>query len=400
MVKTIAGISGIGLVLTFLSELGVTFLVGAGVETDRLFFYISILLAVDTVLKEGSKHILLSYFYKKPNAFFDLIKKILPYAVLLAVLSVFSLFFFKKTDTISRNYLIVISGLAPLLVFQYVMTAWLDSQGSHVVASLRSLLPAVCTFFIGLPLCQITGSTHYYFSVYVLGFILLVGFTYWRGRKVFKLANLGGNYQSDDYGELAAVSLPTITIILMQFQMLFERYLILGLGGGTLTGFLIAFKMFSSIQTVFGASFSSVIIRKALVEGRLTTAALTPIFFVGGMVGLLLSTVALIIPEQFLHVLGFSAISETLVNMLLIFCIFIPINNVLPLLSGGVLAFGQHKKYFYVHLGIVLIRLAGILLFFPEFGLWAIVVGICIGVLVASSVFVMSLRGGGGRISS
>lgn len=243
---------------------------------DTLTTALTVVLLVDTIVREGAKFSLVPIFVTRekeltPTEYRRFTNSLLIF--LLAVgFGVFILIEFlapwivggllQKSTIDAQRTTTLLRLCAPLLVFgcgSTVLGAFLNSQQRFKTVALRNALPAGVAASVFLLLWDAQGLENWVAMAYTGGFIAYFGWlcvgTYRAGHRY---AFVGISF--DTLRSLKeAVTLPTLGFGVRQItnRLLVEVYLVSQLGSGAITLYKSAFQIFSALQTLIGISIAT-----------------------------------------------------------------------------------------------------------------------------------------------
>ena len=244
---------------------------------DALTTALTIVLLVDTVVREGAKFSLVPVFVTHQKEMTRTEYQRFTNSLLILLLGVgFGLFilieFFApwivggllwKSSVDVQKATTLLRFSAPLLIFgcgSTVLGAFLNSQQRFKTVALRNALPAGAAAFIFLFLWNTTQSLENWVAVaYTGGFIAYFG---WLCIGAYRT---GHRYEFigvsvDTLRSLQnTVTLPTLGFGIRQIvnRLLVEVYLVSQLGSGAITLYKSAFQIFSALQTLIGISIAT-----------------------------------------------------------------------------------------------------------------------------------------------
>ena len=245
---------------------------------DALTVALTVVLLVDTVVREGAKFSLVPVFVSSEKEMTRTEYQRFTNSLLILLLSVgFGVFilieFFapwiaggllrKSSVDVQKETTTLLRFCAPLLIFgcgSTVLGAFLNSQQRFKTVALRNALPAGTAAFVFLFSWNTTQNLeNYVAAAYSGGFMayfvwLCVGAYRTGHRYAFTGVSL------DTLRSLKnTVTLPTLGFGIRQIvnRLLVEVYLVSQLGGGAITLYKSAFQIFSALQTLIGISIAT-----------------------------------------------------------------------------------------------------------------------------------------------
>ena len=249
---------------------------GFSVTADELTAALTIVLVVDTIVREGAKFSLVPLFVTREKELTRTEYRRFMNSLLLLLLVVgfvvFVLIEFlapwivggllrKSTPNVQRGTTLL-RLCAPLIVFgcgSTVLGAFLNSRQHFKTVALRNALPAGAAAIVFLLLWNRQSLENYVAMAYTVGFIAYFG---WLCLGVYRT---GHRYEVtgislDTLRSLKnTVTLPTLGFAIRQItnRLLVEIYLISQLGQGIITLYKSAFQIFSALQTLIGVSIAT-----------------------------------------------------------------------------------------------------------------------------------------------
>ena len=243
---------------------------------DALTAALTIVLLVDTIVREGAKFSLVPVFVTREKEMTCREYQHFTNSLLILLLSVgFGIFilveFFAPwiaSGLLSRSTVDVqkattlLRFCAPLLIFgcgSTVLGAFLNSQQHFKTVALRNALPAGTAAFIFLFLWNTQNLERWVAMAYTGGFIAYFG---WLCVGVYRT---GHRYEFTGFSVDAlrslkdTVTLPTLGFGIRQIvnRLLVEVYLVSQLGRGAITLYKSTFQIFSALQTLIGISIAT-----------------------------------------------------------------------------------------------------------------------------------------------
>lgn len=243
---------------------------------DALIVALTVVLLVDTVVREGAKFSLVPVFVTNEKEMTRTEYQRFTNSLLILLLSIgFGVFIliellapwiaggllWKSTVDVQR-VTTLLRFCAPLLIFgcgSTVLGAFLNSQQHFKTVALRNALPAGTAAFIFLLLWNTQSLENWVAMAYTGGFIAYFG---WLGIGAYRT---GHRYEFtgvsvDTLRSLKnTVALPTLGFGIRQIvnRLLVEVYLVSQLGSGAITLYKSAFQIFSALQTLIGISIAT-----------------------------------------------------------------------------------------------------------------------------------------------
>lgn len=244
---------------------------------DALTAALTVVLLVDTIVREGAKFSLVPVFVTHEKEMTRTEYQRFTNGLLIFLLSVgFGIFvlielfapwiagglLWKSSVDMQRETTTLLRFCAPLLIFgcgSTVLGAFLNSQQRFKTVALRNALPAGTAAFIFLLLWDTQSLENWVAVAYTGGFIAYFGWL------------CIGAYRTGHRYELAGVSvdalrslkntvtLPTLGFGIRQIvnRLLVEVSLVSQLGSGAITLYKSAFQIFSALQTLIGISIAT-----------------------------------------------------------------------------------------------------------------------------------------------
>ena len=249
---------------------------GFSETADALTTALTIVLLVDTIVREGAKFSLVPVFVTLEKEMTTTEYQRFTNSLLIFLLAVsFGVFVLielfapwivggllwksavdvQKTTTLLRL-------CAPLLIFgcgSTVLGAFLNSQQHFKTVALRNALPAGVAGFIFLLLWNAQNLENWVVMAYTGGFLAYFG---WLCIGVYRTGHRYAftGISIDTLRSLKnAVTLPTLGFAIRQItnRLLVEVYLVSQLGDGAITRYKSAFQIFSALQTLIGISIAT-----------------------------------------------------------------------------------------------------------------------------------------------
>ena len=244
---------------------------------DALTAALTVVLLVDTIVREGAKFSLVPVFVTNQKEMTRTEYQRFTNSLLMLLLSIgFGIFILielfapwiaggllgKSTVDVQKTTTLL-RFCAPLLIFgcgSTVLGAFLNSQQCFKTVALRNALPAGTAALIFLLLWNTTQSLENYVAVaYTGGFIAYFGWlcigAYRTGHRYAFI-----DVSVDTLHSLKnTVTLPTLGFGIRQIvnRLLVEVYLVSQLGSGVMTLYKSAFQIFSALQTLIGISIAT-----------------------------------------------------------------------------------------------------------------------------------------------
>ena len=249
---------------------------GFSVTADELTAALTIVLVVDTIVREGAKFSLVPLFVTREKELTRTEYRRFMNSLLLLLLAVgFAVFvlieclapwivggLLRKSTPNVQKATTLLRLCAPLIVFgcgSTVLGAFLNSRQHFKTVALRNALPAGAAAIVFLLLWNIQNLENYVAMAYTVGFIAYFG---WLCLGVYQT---GHRYEvtgisPDTLRSLKnTVTLPTLGFAIRQItnRLLVEIYLVSQLGEGIITLYNSAFRIFSALQTLIGVSIAT-----------------------------------------------------------------------------------------------------------------------------------------------
>lgn len=243
---------------------------------DALITALTVVLVVDTIVREGAKFSLVPLFVTREKEMTCTEYRHFINGVLFTLLGIgFGIFILielfapwivggllSKSTIDVQNGTILLRLCAPLLIFgcgSTVLGAFLNSRHHFKTVALRNTLPAGTAAVTFLVLWDIENLENWVAVAYTSGFAAYFGWlcigTYRTGHRY---AFIGISF--DTLRSLKnTVTLPTLGFATRQItnRLLVEVYLVSKLGGGAITLYKCAFQIFSALQTLIGISIAT-----------------------------------------------------------------------------------------------------------------------------------------------
>ena len=244
---------------------------------DALTAALTIVLLVDTIVREGAKFSLVPVFVTREKEMTRTEYQRFTNSLLILLLSIgFGIFMLvelfapwiaggllrKSTVDIQQETTTLLRFCAPLLIFgcgSTVLGAFLNSQQHFKTVALRNALPAGTAGFIFLILWNTQRLENYVVMAYTGGFIAYFG---WLCLGAYRTGHRYAftSVSVDTLRSLKnTVALPTLGFGIRQIvnRLLVEVYLVSQLGSGAITLYKSAFQIFSALQTLIGISIAT-----------------------------------------------------------------------------------------------------------------------------------------------
>ncbi len=244
---------------------------------DALITALTIVLLVDTVVREGAKFSLVPVFVTSEKEMTRTEYQSFTNSLLILLLGVgFGLFilieFFApwiiggllwKSSVDVKRATTLLRFCAPLLIFgcgSTVLGAFLNSQQRFKTVALRNALPAGTAAFIFLFAWNTTQSLENWVAVaYTGGFIAYFGWLCIGAYRTGHRYEFTGVSVDTLRSLQNTITLPTLGFGIRQIvnRLLVEVYLVSQLGSGAITLYKSAFQIFSALQTLIGISIAT-----------------------------------------------------------------------------------------------------------------------------------------------
>ena len=244
---------------------------------DALTAALTVVLLVDTVVREGAKFSLVPVFVTREKEMTRTEYQRFTNSLLILLLGVgFGLFvlieFFApwivggllwKSSVDVQQATTLLRFCAPLLIFgcgSTVLGAFLNSQQRFKTVALRNALPAGAAAFIFLILWNTTQNLENWVAVaYTGGFIAYFGWLCIGAYRTGHRYEFTGVSVDTLRSLQNTVTLPTLGFGIRQIvnRLLVEVYLVSQLGSGAITLYKSAFQIFSALQTLIGISIAT-----------------------------------------------------------------------------------------------------------------------------------------------
>ena len=249
---------------------------GFSVTADELTAALTIVLVVDTIVREGAKFSLvplfvtsekemtrtayqhftnsfLFFFICVGSGFFVLIEFLAPWIVggLL-----------RKPTIDVQKATFLLRLCAPLIIFGWgstVLGAFLNSRQRFKTVALRNALPAGAAAFVFLLLWNTQNLENWVAVAYTAGFIAYFGWLCIGAYQTGHRYEVTGISLETLRALKTTVTLPTLGFAVRQItnRLLVEVYLVSPLGEGIVTLYKSAFQIFSALQTLIGISIAT-----------------------------------------------------------------------------------------------------------------------------------------------
>ena len=245
-------------------------------KADELTTALTIVLVVDTIVREGAKFSLVPLFVTREKELTHTEYRRFTNSLLLFLLGVgFTIFVLIEllapwiTAGLLRKLTIdfqkaagLLRRFAPLIIFgcgSTVLGAFLNSQQRFKTVALRNALPAGAAAVVFLLLWNTQNLENYVAVAYTGGFIayfswLCIG-AYQTGHR-YEVTGISLNTL---HALKNSVTLPTLGFAIRQItnRLLIEVYLVSQFGQGVITLYKSAFQIFSALQTLIGISIAT-----------------------------------------------------------------------------------------------------------------------------------------------
>ncbi len=243
---------------------------------DALTTALTVVLLVDTIVREGAKFSLVPIFVTREKELTPTEYRRFTNSLLIFLLAVgFGVFILvqllapwivggllRKSTVDAQTTTTLLRLCTPLLIFgcgSTVLGAFLNSQQRFKTVALRNALPAGVAASVFLFLWDAQDLENWVAMAYTGGFVAYFGWlclgTYRAGHR-YAFAGIS----SDTLRSLKdAVTLPTLGFGVRQVtnRLLVEVYLVSQLGNGAITLYKSAFQIFSALQTLIGTSIAT-----------------------------------------------------------------------------------------------------------------------------------------------
>ena len=249
---------------------------GFSVAADELTAALTIVLVVDTIVREGAKFSLVPLFVTREKELTRTEYRRFMNSLLFLLMAVgFAVFvlmeclapwivggLLRKATINVQKGTTLLRLCAPLIVFgcgSTVLGAFLNSRQRFKTAALRNALPAGTASIVFLLLWHTQSLENYVAMAYTVGFIAYFG---WLCLGAYRT---GHRYEFigislDTLRALKdTITLPTLGFAIRQItnRLLVEIYLVSQLGQGIITLYKSAFQIFSALQTLIGISIAT-----------------------------------------------------------------------------------------------------------------------------------------------
>ena len=245
---------------------------------DALTAALTVVLLVDTVVREGAKFSLVPVFVTREKEMTRTEYQRFTNSLLILLLSVgFGVFilieFFapgiaggllrKSSVDVQKKTTTLLRFCAPLLIFgcgSTVLGAFLNSHQRFKTVALRNALPAGTAAFVFLFSWDTTRNLENYVAMaYSGGFMAYFGWLCIGAYQTGHRYAFTGVSVDTLYSLKNTVTLPTLGFGIRQIvnRLLVEVYLVSQLGGGAITLYKSAFQIFSALQTLIGISIAT-----------------------------------------------------------------------------------------------------------------------------------------------
>ncbi len=243
---------------------------------DALTTALTVVLVVDTIVREGAKFSLVPLFVSREKEMNRTEYRHFTNSLLFSLLAIgFGIFILVELFApwitrvlLSKSTIDIQTGTtvlrlcAPLLIFgsgSTVLGAFLNSRQRFKTVAFRNALPAGTAALIFLVLWNTENLENWIAAAYTGGFAAYFGWlcigTYRTGHR-YALTGISVNSLRSLKN---TVTLPTLGFATRQItnRLLVEIYLISQLGGGAITLYKCAFQIFSALQTLIGISIAT-----------------------------------------------------------------------------------------------------------------------------------------------
>ena len=249
---------------------------GFSVTADELTAALTIVLVVDTIVREGAKFSLVPLFVTRENELTRTEYRRFTNSLLFLLMAVgFAVFvlieclapwivggLLRKSTINVQKGTVLLRLCAPLIVFgcgSTVLGAFLNSRQHFKTVALRNALPAGTALIVFLLLWNTHSLENWVAMAYTVGFIAYFG---WLCLGVYRT---GHRYEVTGISLETlrslrnTVTLPTLGFAVRQItnRLLVEVYLVSPLGEGIITLYKSAFQIFSALQTLIGISIAT-----------------------------------------------------------------------------------------------------------------------------------------------
>lgn len=244
---------------------------------DALTTALTVVLLVDTIVREGAKFSLVPVFVTRekemaPTEYQRFTNSLLIFLLtvgfgvfvlieLFAPWIVGGLLWKSETDDVQKTTTLL-RLCAPLLIFgcgSTVLGAFLNSQQHFKTVALRNALPAGVAGFMFLFLWNVQNLENWVAMAYAGGFVTYFG---WLCIGAYRTGHRYAftSISADTFRSLKdAVTLPTLGFAIRQVtnRLFVEVSLVSQLGSGAITRYKSAFQIFSALQTLIGISIAT-----------------------------------------------------------------------------------------------------------------------------------------------
>ena len=243
---------------------------------DTLTTALTVVLLVDTIVREGAKFSLVPVFVTRKKEMTRTEYQRFTNSLLILLLGVgFGIFIFieffapwivggllSKSRVDLQRVTTLLRLCAPLLIFgcgSTVLGAFLNSQQHFKTVALRNALPAGTAAFIFLLLWNTQNLENWVAVAYTGGFIAYFGWLCIGAYRTGHRYEFTGISVDTLRSLKNTVTLPTFGFAIRQIvnRLLVEVYLVSQLGGGAITLYKSAFQIFSALQTLIGTSIAT-----------------------------------------------------------------------------------------------------------------------------------------------
>lgn len=249
---------------------------GFTTTADELITALTIVLVVDTIVREGAKFSLVPLFVTRQQEMTHTQYRRFTNSLLFFFISTgFGIFvliellapwivggLLRKSTANVQSGTALLRLFAPLIIFgcgSTVLGAFLNSQQHFKTVALRNALPAGVAAIVILFLWNAQNLENYVAIAYTVGFFAYFG---WLGIGAYRTGHRYA-YTGISLDTLRAlkntVTLPTFGFAVRQVvnRLLVEIYLVSQLGQGAITLYKCAFQIFSALQTLIGISIAT-----------------------------------------------------------------------------------------------------------------------------------------------
>ena len=249
---------------------------GFSTKADELTTALTIVLVVDTIVREGAKFSLVPLFITREKemtrpAYQHFVNSLLFFLICVGV-GVFVLIEFlapwivggllKKPTIDVQSATVLLRLCAPLIIFgcsSTVLGAFLNSRQHFKTVALRNALPACAAAVAFLLLWNTENLENSVAVAYTVGFMAYFGWLCIGAYQTGHRYELKGISLDTLRALKNSVTLPTLGFAVRQLtnRLLIEIYLISQLGAGVITLYKSAFQIFSAVQTLIGISIAT-----------------------------------------------------------------------------------------------------------------------------------------------